>query len=84
MILITFANFLYEFSSIHDYLTLIQFSPVDTPAVVNAFLEYWKPYALVLVESELWSNLVLIALANGVSINIFYLYLFIHFCFSNL
>ncbi|CAH1451604.1 unnamed protein product [Lactuca virosa] len=39
---------------------------VNTPAAVNAFLEYWKPYALVLVESELWPNLVLIASANGV------------------
>ncbi|KAI3511169.1 hypothetical protein L1887_18313 [Cichorium endivia] len=44
---------------------IYQFAPVDTPAVVNAFLEYWKPYALVLVESELWPNLVLSASANG-------------------
>ncbi|XP_024984335.1 probable 3-deoxy-D-manno-octulosonic acid transferase, mitochondrial isoform X1 [Cynara cardunculus var. scolymus] len=45
---------------------IYQFAPVDTPAAVNAFLGYWKPYALVLVESELWPNLVLGASANGV------------------
>ncbi|KAI3739684.1 hypothetical protein L2E82_30095 [Cichorium intybus] len=42
---------------------IYQFTPVDTPAAVNAFLEY---YALVLVESEIWPNLVLTASANGV------------------
>ncbi|KAI3689586.1 hypothetical protein L2E82_47548 [Cichorium intybus] len=46
---------------------LTEFAPVDTPAAVNAFLEYWKPYALVLVENELWPNLVFTASANGVS-----------------
>nr|XP_043609132.1 probable 3-deoxy-D-manno-octulosonic acid transferase, mitochondrial isoform X2 [Erigeron canadensis] len=45
---------------------IYQFAPVDTPAAVNSFLGYWKPYALVLVESELWPNLVLGASANGV------------------
>ncbi|XP_076944268.1 putative 3-deoxy-D-manno-octulosonic acid transferase, mitochondrial [Bidens hawaiensis] len=45
---------------------IYQFAPVDTPAAVNAFLEYWKPYALVLVENELWPNLVLSASAKGV------------------
>ncbi|KAL4560430.1 hypothetical protein LXL04_032581 [Taraxacum kok-saghyz] len=47
---------------------IYQFAPVDTPAAVKTFLEYWKPYALVLVESELWPNLLLTASANGVSI----------------
>ncbi|XP_071688392.1 probable 3-deoxy-D-manno-octulosonic acid transferase, mitochondrial [Rutidosis leptorrhynchoides] len=45
---------------------IYQFAPVDTPAAVNAFLEYWKPYALVLVESELWPNLVFSASKHGV------------------
>ncbi|CAI9267986.1 unnamed protein product [Lactuca saligna] len=49
---------------------IYQFAPVDTPAAVNAFLEYWKPYALVLVESELWPNLVLTASANGVMLTL--------------
>ncbi|XP_076884583.1 putative 3-deoxy-D-manno-octulosonic acid transferase, mitochondrial [Bidens hawaiensis] len=47
---------------------IYQFAPVDTPAAVNAFLEYWKPYALVLVENELWPNLVLSASAKGVMV----------------
>ncbi|KAI3507757.1 hypothetical protein L1887_22751 [Cichorium endivia] len=57
---------------------IYQFAPVDTPAVVNAFLEYWKPYALVSVESELWPNLVLSASANGLctSPNCLYLHEF--------
>ncbi|CAH1425588.1 unnamed protein product [Lactuca virosa] len=46
------------------------FAPVNTPAAVNAFLEYWKPYALVLVESEVWPNLFLIASANGVMLTL--------------
>ncbi|KAK9058826.1 hypothetical protein SSX86_023669 [Deinandra increscens subsp. villosa] len=45
---------------------IYQFAPVDTPVAVNAFLGYWKPYALVLVENELWPNIVLGASANGV------------------
>ncbi|KAD5803113.1 hypothetical protein E3N88_14473 [Mikania micrantha] len=45
---------------------IYQFAPVDTPTAVNAFLQYWKPYALVLVENELWPNLVLSASTNGV------------------
>eukprot|EP00850_Spirogloea_muscicola_P023154 SM000333S12556 [mRNA] locus=s333:75564:79742:+ [translate_table: standard] len=38
--------------------TLLQFAPIDSPAAVHAFLEHWRPNALVLVESELWPNLV--------------------------
>ncbi|KAJ0784680.1 putative transferase [Helianthus annuus] len=52
--------------TLHIAIKTCQFAPVDTPVAVNAFLEYWKPYALVLVENELWPNLVLGASANGV------------------
>lgn len=48
-------------------LLLDQFAPVDTPAVMDAFLEYWKPNAIVLMESELWPNLILDASRKGVS-----------------
>lgn len=43
-----------------------QFTPVDTPVAIDSFLAYWKPNALLLVESELWPNLVMSAARNGV------------------
>ncbi|KAG8648627.1 probable 3-deoxy-D-manno-octulosonic acid transferase, mitochondrial [Manihot esculenta] len=38
---------------------LYQFSPVDTPTAVDAFLDHWKPNAIILLESELWPNLIM-------------------------
>lgn len=36
-----------------------QFIPLDVPIWVNRFLTYWNPSLIVLVESELWPNLIL-------------------------
>uniref|UniRef100_A0A2P2JTP7 Uncharacterized protein MANES_08G018900 n=1 Tax=Rhizophora mucronata TaxID=61149 RepID=A0A2P2JTP7_RHIMU len=47
-----------------------QFSPIDTPAAVDAFLGYWKPSAIILVESELWPNLVMAASRKGISLTL--------------
>ncbi|CAJ2672626.1 unnamed protein product [Trifolium pratense] len=44
---------------------ILQFSPVDTPASISYFLHYWKPNAIVLMESELWPNLIMDASKNG-------------------
>lgn len=38
-----------------------QFIPVDGPRAVAAFLDHWRPALGVLVESELWPNLILAA-----------------------
>ncbi|WP_428148928.1 3-deoxy-D-manno-octulosonic acid transferase [Brevundimonas sp.] len=38
-----------------------QFAPVDGPGAVAAFLDHWRPSLGVLVESELWPNLILAA-----------------------
>ena len=38
-----------------------QFAPVDAPGAVAAFLDHWRPALGVLVESELWPNLILAA-----------------------
>jgi len=38
-----------------------QFAPVDGPRAVAAFLDHWRPSLGVLVESELWPNLILAA-----------------------
>ncbi|MDR3507590.1 MAG: glycosyltransferase N-terminal domain-containing protein [Caulobacteraceae bacterium] len=43
-----------------------QFAPVDAPVSVARFLDHWRPALAVLVESELWPNLLLAARARGV------------------
>ncbi len=34
-----------------------QYAPVDLPAAVDGFLDHWRPELALLVESELWPNL---------------------------
>lgn len=43
-----------------------QFVPVDRPAWVRQFLDYWRPDAALWVESELWPNLLLESRRAGV------------------
>ena len=43
-----------------------QYAPLDTPAAVDRFLRTWRPSVGVIVESELWPNLILAARARGV------------------
>lgn len=50
---------------------LDQFAPLDTPATMDAFLGYWKPNAIVMMESELWPNLIMDASRKGVSFSIY-------------
>ncbi|XP_031397121.1 probable 3-deoxy-D-manno-octulosonic acid transferase, mitochondrial isoform X2 [Punica granatum] len=47
---------------------LYQFAPIDTPMAMDAFIGYWKPDAIILVESELWPNLILSASENGIAL----------------
>lgn len=35
-----------------------QFAPLDHPDYIAAFLDHWRPNACILVESELWPNLI--------------------------
>ncbi|KAL1369449.1 hypothetical protein AAHE18_02G197200 [Arachis hypogaea] len=44
---------------------IFQFSPLDTPSSIDSFLRYWKPKAIILMESELWPNLIMHASQNG-------------------
>jgi 3-deoxy-D-manno-octulosonic-acid transferase len=37
---------------------LHQFVPLDSPAFVQRFLDYWQPGLVLLVESELWPNMI--------------------------
>lgn len=37
--------------------TLHQFYPIDSPLIINNFLNYWKPCAVFFVESEIWPEM---------------------------
>ncbi|MFN4092556.1 MAG: 3-deoxy-D-manno-octulosonic acid transferase [Brevundimonas sp.] len=43
-----------------------QYAPVDGPAAVAAFLDHWRPSLGVLVESELWPNLIIEAQTRAI------------------
>jgi len=47
---------------------MYQYAPVDVPGAVGRFLNHWRPSVGVLVESELWPNLILKAQAKGVKL----------------
>ncbi|XP_057740448.1 probable 3-deoxy-D-manno-octulosonic acid transferase, mitochondrial isoform X2 [Arachis stenosperma] len=47
---------------------IFQFSPLDTPSSIDSFLRYWKPKAIILMESELWPNLIMHASQNGITL----------------
>ncbi|NBU27607.1 MAG: 3-deoxy-D-manno-octulosonic acid transferase [Caulobacteraceae bacterium] len=42
-----------------------QYAPVDTPAISRRFLNHWRPDLMILVEGEIWPNLILGARARG-------------------
>ncbi len=42
-----------------------QYAPVDTPDAAGRFLAHWRPDLGILVESDLWPNLILGARARG-------------------
>ena len=45
-----------------------QYAPVDAPGAVARFLDHWRPSLGILVESELWPNLILGARGRGVKL----------------
>ncbi|KAF6150390.1 hypothetical protein GIB67_034089 [Kingdonia uniflora] len=47
---------------------LYQFAPLDTPVAIDSFLQYWNPSAILLIESELWPNLILGASKKGIAV----------------
>ncbi|CAI9760632.1 unnamed protein product [Fraxinus pennsylvanica] len=47
-----------------------QFAPLDLPTAVDVFLGYWKPSAIILLESELWPNLIMGAARNGIALTL--------------
>nr|GMC79587.1 probable 3-deoxy-D-manno-octulosonic acid transferase, mitochondrial isoform X1 [Ipomoea batatas] len=47
---------------------IYQFSPLDIPHAIDAFLCYWRPSAVILMESELWPNLIMCAAKNEITL----------------
>ncbi|KAL8526235.1 hypothetical protein ACS0TY_015452 [Phlomoides rotata] len=45
---------------------IYQFAPLDMPSTMDAFLRYWRPNIVMLMESELWPNLIMGAARNGI------------------
>jgi len=45
---------------------LHQYAPVDLPPAVAGFLDHWRPALGLIVESELWPNLLLAARRRGI------------------
>lgn len=43
-----------------------QFVPLDVPRYTNRFLDHWRPELVLLMESELWPNLILSAHRRGI------------------
>ena len=39
--------------------TIHQFFPVDSNLLTKKFLNYWKPSAAILIESEIWPNMLI-------------------------
>uniref|UniRef100_A0A0D9V7Z5 Amino acid transporter transmembrane domain-containing protein n=1 Tax=Leersia perrieri TaxID=77586 RepID=A0A0D9V7Z5_9ORYZ len=47
---------------------IYQFAPLDYPDAIESFIGYWKPNLILLMESELWPNLILSATEKGSTI----------------
>lgn len=45
--------------------SLHQYVPVDAPGVVDRFLDHWRPDLVILLESEIWPNMILGAERRG-------------------
>ncbi|VAH66064.1 unnamed protein product [Triticum turgidum subsp. durum] len=44
---------------------IYQFAPLDCPDAIESFIGYWKPSLILLMESELWPNLIMSAAEKG-------------------
>jgi 3-deoxy-D-manno-octulosonic-acid transferase len=42
--------------------------PYDVPFAIRGFLAHWKPRALLIMETELWPNVIALARGNGVAV----------------
>ncbi|KAL6840291.1 hypothetical protein ACP4OV_030101 [Aristida adscensionis] len=49
-------------------LSSLEFAPLDCPDAIDSFIGYWKPSLVLLMESELWPNLILSAAEKGIAV----------------
>ena len=47
-----------------------QYAPIDVPQVAARFLDHWKPCCGLILESELWPNLLSMAQARGMELGL--------------
>lgn len=47
---------------------IYQFAPLDCPDAIENFIGYWKPSLILLMESELWPNLIMSAADKGIAV----------------
>jgi 3-deoxy-D-manno-octulosonic-acid transferase len=45
-----------------------QYLPIDHPRAIKRFLDHWRPQAGLIMESELWPNLLMMSAERGVSL----------------
>ncbi|GJM92506.1 hypothetical protein PR202_ga08983 [Eleusine coracana subsp. coracana] len=45
-----------------------QFAPLDCPEAIDSFIRHWKPSLVLLMENELWPNLIISAAEKGVAV----------------
>ncbi|TYK07372.1 putative 3-deoxy-D-manno-octulosonic acid transferase [Cucumis melo var. makuwa] len=57
---------IYQIDENISSILLLAFAPLDTAASIDTFIEYWKPKVIILMESELWPNLILGASQRGI------------------
>ena len=47
-----------------------QYIPIDLPICINLFLKQWSPKALILVETEIWPNIINLCNKKGIFISL--------------
>lgn len=56
---VTISSFEYFEKNLKNENTFHQYAPIDSPKIINRFLETWKPKLTVFVESEIWPNMII-------------------------
>lgn len=49
------------YAKVQNLHCMAQFAPLDTPMAIDRFLGHWKPNAIIIMENELWPNLIMCA-----------------------
>lgn len=55
---VTLSSYEYFNQNLKNDNTFHQYAPLDSPIVINRFLQFWKPKLSIFVESEIWPNMI--------------------------